>query len=262
MGPKSPRRVQLSTMRVPFHLIAASGVAFLGACATTPEVDPVATQLSAHEQELQVLQAAVTRLQATVDGIGAAGIGSTVTDMEQDLRSLRGELESLRYELRDMQQRRRSVAPGTGAAPPAPATSSSTSSQSSTRLNNSDDQAAYLAAFGELKSGQYAEAVAAFQKFLVAHPSSAYAPNAQYWIGEAYYVQKNWDEAWTAFDTVRTQYSDSLKAADALFKQGLIRIDQGRISQARTIFQEVTAKHAGSSAARLAAERLQRMGGS
>ena len=57
------------------------------------------------------------------------------------------------------------------------------------------------------------------------------------------------------------KYPDSLKAADARLKQGLIRVDQGRMQDARAILQEVATQHAGSSAGRIAAERLQRMGG-
>lgn len=247
-------------MSVKKHCLAIGLAGALASCATTPEVDPVAMQLGSQKQQIAELQQTVKQLQAVVDGIGAAGIGSSLTSVEEEMRQLRGDLESVQYQLRDMQQRRVSASGGRQeVSPPRPATTTSTSAAVSSGAQ--DDQSAYLAAFGKLKSGAYGDAIGAFEKFLGDHTSSAYAPNAQYWIGEAYYVQKKWDSAWKAFEQVGSNYPDSLKAADARFKQGLIRVDQGKISEARTIMQEVTSQYAGSSAARLAAERLQRMGG-
>lgn len=246
----------------PRSLVLALTVVGLSGCATTPEVDPVAEQLGTQEQQLRSLNSQVSQLQAAIDSIGSAGLGTSLTGLEEDIRQLRGEVEQLQFELRDMRQRRATVG-GAGAnagdsAVPIPVPRQTVSN--SNRATD-DDQSAYLSAFGKLKSGAYGDAVSAFAGFLDKYPSSAYAPNAQYWIGEAHYVQRNWDEAWTAFEQVATRYPDSLKAADARLKQGLIRIDQGRMSDARSILQEVTAQHAGSSAARLATERLQRMGG-
>lgn len=247
--------------------LAAAMLAF-GGCATSPEVDPVAQQLGSHEQQLQDIRASISKLQASIDGIGAAGIGSSMSSIEEEMRSLRGDVDALQYQLRDMQQRRSQVT-GAGSATRRTEASQSASQQGGSQpvmsqpspASGSDDQSAYLAAFGKLKSGAYNEAISAFEGFLQKHSASAYAPNAQYWIGEAYYVQKKFDEAWGAFNLVGDSYPDSLKAADARLKQGLIRVEQGDLAEARKILQEVSTKHAGSSAARLASERLQRMGG-
>ena len=243
----------------PNFLLIVTLSAGLGACATTPELDPVAQQLGSQQQQLNDLKREVAALQAVVDGIGAAGIGSTLGTVEQEMRNLRGEMESLQYEVRDMQQRRRNV---DGAPRPSGAAAPVGTSAASPSAQNQDDQGAYLAAFGKLKAGEYQEAISSFEGFLSQYPASAYAPNAQYWIGEAYYVQRDFDKAWTAFAELETRYPSSLKAADARLKQGLIRVDQGRMNEAREIFQDVATRHAGSSAGRLATERLQRMGGS
>ena len=245
----------------PLALAAPVALLFLGACASTPEVDPVAEKLGRHDQRISALEREVMETRASVDGIGAAGLGSSVGMLEEELRELRGEVESLRYRLREVQAQRirgganagASAAPSVAAPPPTAAPRGSGSSR--------DDQSDYLAAFGKLKTGAYGDAASAFRDFLQEHPGSAYAPNAQYWIGEAYYVQREFDRAWEAFSAVLEKYPDSLKAADARLKQGLIRVDQGRMQDARAILQEVATQHAGSSAGRIAAERLQRMGG-
>nr|MBV6628836.1 tol-pal system protein YbgF [Oceanococcus sp. HetDA_MAG_MS8] len=243
----------MSSMR----LILVCTSAVIAGCASSPQVDPVAQTLGSHDQQLSDLRKEVSQLRALVEGISAAGLGTSLVSIEEDMRNLRGQVEALEYELRDMQQRRRTVI-GSGerqVPPPQP------SQAPSATATDPDDQKAYLSAFSKLKSGNYEAAIQSFGSFLQNFPQSAYAPNAQYWIGEAYYVQRNFESAWAAFDKVSQNFPQSLKAADARLKQGLIRVDQGRMGEARKILQQVASEHAGSSAGRLAAERLQRMGG-
>ena len=59
----------------------------------------------------------------------------------------------------------------------------------------SAEQAAYVQAFDVLKSGNYAAPIAGFKQFLATYPQSALADNAQYWLGEAYYVTRDFDNA-------------------------------------------------------------------
>ena len=55
-----------------------------------------------------------------------------------------------------------------------------------------DDRANYQAAFDLLKDGKYPEAISGFKQFLTTFPNSALADNAQYWLGEAHYVTKQY----------------------------------------------------------------------
>lgn len=245
----------MPTMRL---LVLAGISAITVGCTSNPKVDPIAQTLGSHDQQLSDMRSELNQLRALVEGISAAGLGTSLVSMEEEMRNLRGQVEALEYELRDMQQRRRSVVGSSERQVQTPEPSQPTVSSSAA---DPDDQKAYLSAFSKLKSGNYDGAIQSFRGFLAEFPQSAYAPNAQYWIGEAYYVQRNFEAAWTAFDNVGQSYPQSLKAADARLKQGLIRVDQGRMDEARKLLQQVAAEHAGSSAGRLAAERLQRMGG-
>ena len=58
-----------------------------------------------------------------------------------------------------------------------------------------DEKAAYDQAFQALKELRYADAAEDFQAFLDQYPGSEYADNAQYWLGESYYVTRNYDIA-------------------------------------------------------------------
>ncbi|MEM1081072.1 MAG: YbgF trimerization domain-containing protein, partial [Pseudomonadota bacterium] len=57
------------------------------------------------------------------------------------------------------------------------------------------EQQAYDQAFLALRETRYADAAEGFDRFLRDHPNSSYAPNAQYWLGEVYYVTRDFDTA-------------------------------------------------------------------
>ena len=75
-----------------------------------------------------------------------------------------------------------------------------------------DEKAAYDQAFQALKELRYADAAEEFQSFLDQYPNSEYADNAQYWLGESYYVTRNYDIALTAFQTCSTSIRKAPRA--------------------------------------------------
>lgn len=83
------------------------------------------------------------------------------------------------------------------------------------------EEAAYKAALALATSGKPAAAQAKFKEFLQAYPSSKYAPNAHYWIGECLYAQHQYREALLQFKEVTTRYPRHHKSADALLKAGM-----------------------------------------
>jgi len=73
----------------------------------------------------------------------------------------------------------------------------------------------------KLKAGQYDQARDAFKLFLKANPKHKLAGNAQYWLGETYYVQGSYKDAADSFLKGYTTYSKSSKAPDSLLKLGM-----------------------------------------
>jgi tol-pal system protein YbgF len=122
-----------------------------------------------------------------------------------------------------------------------------------------DPQAAYNAAFEKLKAGNYDAAITAFKSFMTHYPSSDLLDNAQYWIGEAYYVTRDYEHAAQAFRTVGERWPGSRKAPDALLKLGYTQFEQKHLTEARATLNLVVQKYPGGDAARLAQERLQRL---
>ena len=94
---------------------------------------------------------------------------------------------------------------------------------------------------------------------MTADPDSPLASNAQYWLGEAYYVTREYQSAIAAFEKVATGWPDSRKAPDALVKIGFTQAALGRNADARATLEDVTRRYPGTEAAQLATERLKRI---
>jgi tol-pal system protein YbgF len=118
---------------------------------------------------------------------------------------------------------------------------------------------AYQRAFTLLKEGRYDESIAEFNGFLVAYPHSEYGDNAQYWLGEAYYVTRQFEPAIGEYQKLITAYPQSDKLTHAMLKIGYSYHELGRLDEARAILQDLRAKYPDSTAARLAEDRLQRI---
>jgi|TARA_R110001606_G_scaffold3642_25_gene16657 tol-pal system protein YbgF len=76
----------------------------------------------------------------------------------------------------------------------------------------------YNYAISLVRQDRYDEAERAFTEFLSRHKDSNLAGNAQYWLGETYYVRGDFPNAASAFFDGYQNYPDSSKAADNLLK--------------------------------------------
>jgi tol-pal system protein YbgF len=140
------------------------------------------------------------------------------------------------------------VAPGAKvAAHAAPASSSSAV----------DAMKLYGASVELLKQGQHAEAIAGLHKFLQAYPSHDYADNAQYWLGECYYDQKDFKTALREFRRVVQHYPSGNKAPDALLKVGFCYVALQEGGKARDVLEQVVKSYPGTEVARKATEKLE-----
>jgi tol-pal system protein YbgF len=124
---------------------------------------------------------------------------------------------------------------------------------------SSVEQAVYNQAFEALKAGSYSVAITSFKDFLASYPTSPLAENSQYWLGEAFYVTRSYDDAGNAFRAVLQKWPSSRKAPDAMVKLGFTQYELKRYADSRKTLEEVTQKYPDSDAARLATERLKRI---
>jgi tol-pal system protein YbgF len=191
-----------------------------------------------------------------LDNQGLLEMARKIDALEAEVRRLRGDIESLQHDLdaAHRQQRDQYVDLDTRLR-----AAETTLAAAQATAPAAGPDAEYQAAFNLLKESRYDEAAGAFTKFLAAHHDHELASNAQYWLGEAYYVKRDYPKALSAFDGVLTGFPGARKAPDALLKAGYCHYELGHFDLARKALTRVTQEFAESSAAIEAADRLKRM---
>ena len=118
----------------------------------------------------------------------------------------------------------------------------------------------YDSSYGDYIKGNYDLARQGFEEYVKTYPDTELSDNAQYWIGECFYVQRKFPEAVDAFEKVMELYPKGDKAAAASLKKAYSLLEtknnDAGIKELRTLIQ----KYPNSDSAQLAKERLTAMG--
>ena len=120
--------------------------------------------------------------------------------------------------------------------------------------------AVYQKAFKLLKESQYDQAHAAFKSFIKDYPDSAFCDNAQYWLGETNYVLQKYELAINEYQALINTFPNSKKASHALLKIGYSYAELRNTDDAKKTLEEVKTQYPGTTAARLADDRLRKIG--
>jgi tol-pal system protein YbgF len=118
------------------------------------------------------------------------------------------------------------------------------------------EKQSYDTAMELFKSGDYKAAANALQDFVRRYPDSAYAANAQYWLGNTYYAQRDYKNAIAAQEAVVSNYGNSNKVPDALLNIASNYIELKDNKKAKKILQQLVSKYPDTSAAETAKNRL------
>jgi tol-pal system protein YbgF len=119
-----------------------------------------------------------------------------------------------------------------------------------------DEREMYTTAFNGLREGRYQQAIVDFESFLRTYPQSELAGNAQYWLGEAYYINRDFEQAKEAFINLGVRYPNSERVPDTLLKLGYVYEQLGDRAKAREVLQKLVDTYPGGQPARLAESRL------
>lgn len=120
-------------------------------------------------------------------------------------------------------------------------------------------KAEYNRAFELLKRSKYNQAIKAFNAFLKTYAESQYSDNAQYWIAEAYYAQSSYEKSIEAYKALINSYPESQKLSQSLLKIGRSYEELGKPDKAKLWYVDVKQRFPGSTASRLAEDRLKRI---
>ncbi len=188
-------------------------------------------------------------------------------ELQLEVERLRGENEELNHTIEGLQRRLRSMYSDLDRriqeiekrGVVSTAATNATLQQAAVGGDSLAESKAYEHAFNLLRNKRYAPAIKAFERFLQTYPNSEFADNAQYWIGEGYYVMRDFKAAVKSFNRLITSHPGSAKIADAHLKLGFSQYEMADYANARKSLELVTQRFGKTTAARLAKERLDRM---
>ncbi len=195
-------------------------------------------------------------------------LASQIQRQSEEMAKLRGQIETLSYELEtakkrqqdyyldlDARLRRFEPQPAAGTAPGEGAREGATASAAGDPAQQSQD---YEAALNLFKGNKYKEAAAGFAAFVQKHPESDLAPNAQYWLGNAWYAQRNCAKSIEAQSLVPSKWPNSAKAPDALLAIATCQQEMGNPNAAKRTLDTLLAKYPNAPAAASAKDRLKK----
>ena len=230
-------------------------------------------RLSSALEQLQKLSEDMSRLGRMVENSAKMGMNRQIDDIAEAVGLLRGEIEvqgndingikkqqrelylDLDRRLRDIENSATTTAVSGLAT--TPSTTVSVAQTPSATLR--EEEASYQVAFDKLKEGRYEDAISGFRKFLAQHPSSSFAGNAQYWLGEAHYITRDFEGSIAELENVLNNYPSSKKVPDAMLRLGYTYYELKQFSQAKTILQYLRTNFPDSNASQLAGKRLDRI---
>jgi tol-pal system protein YbgF len=246
----------------PIVLLAFATVLTTGCASVPADQDPMQIRLND-------LDARVSRVERVMSNQSLVQLQQQVDTLQAEVRDLRGQIEDLQNTNRDLRKQQRDFyadldrrvaalehgSPASG-GPAAGAAAGATDSEQGV---SSTERSVYGQAFDALKAGSYSVAISGFRSFLKQYPSSPLAPNAEYWLGEAHYVNQQFAAAESDFQTVLDNWPSSSKAPDAMLDLGNTQLAQGKTAKGRATLHQVVSQFSGTGAANRAQTRLKQL---
>jgi tol-pal system protein YbgF len=254
-------------------ILSALLAATTAGCAGMMSDDEARRKIAQQQQKILELQTQnhaleerTMKLEETLKNQGLLELLTQIENLKADVSRLRGQLEvqgnnfesldkrqkdfyvDLDTRLRRLEQTSQTLAPVPGATGTTPG--------KPVDANSATENRSYETAYNLFKTGNYTGSIAAFQNFLKTYPSSNLAPSAQYWIGNAYFAQRDFKNAIASQQKLLDAYPDSSKVPDAMLNIASAQQELGNTAAARKTLNELIAKYPVSDAAEKAKKRL------
>lgn len=253
-------------------------------------ISAMATTVSVAENGKQSVEQRLQRLERILQNQSLADLVVQLQQLRQEVQQLRGDVELQKHTMDAMSRRQRDlyldidqrlsrVQPSNGAgmqAPvvtpppvinqpvatdtaPAPGPVAPTPAANVTPPDPKKEATAYQSAFNLLKQGRYSESITAFSNFLRDYAGGSFEDNAQYWLAEASYVNRDFDTALGDFSKVIEKYPQSPKIPGAMLKMGYIHYEKQNWDEVKRILHELRSNYPATTESLLAEKRLKRL---
>ncbi|MEZ5844236.1 MAG: tol-pal system protein YbgF [Hyphomicrobiaceae bacterium] len=133
-------------------------------------------------------------------------------------------------------------APGSGQPAPADTAAARSAPVRTSLPPTQSPKDSYETAYGYLLQQNYGAAETAFAEFVERHPKHALAGNAQYWLGETFFVRGDYKAAASAFLKGFQSYGQGNKAPESLLKLAISLDRLGERESACATFGEFSAR--------------------
>jgi len=115
----------------------------------------------------------------------------------------------------------------------------------------------YKDAYETLQKGAVEGARRKFEAFIKQYPNTDLSDNAQFWIGETYYLKRDFEKAILEYEKAITKYPEGDKIPAALFKQAFAFLELGDKTNGRNLLKRVIERYPNSEQAQMAKKRLE-----
>ena len=199
-------------------------------------------------------------------------MSTQVQGLSDNLEEIKSRLGKLNQQLVDLQNTVQSVdakiSGGGGTAPSTANPGSTTAQPTSSALPPAGAASGpapsadtlYSNGLRDITGGNYDLARKEFQDYLKYYGDTDLASNAQFYLGEIAYSQKNYDQAVTEYDHVLTNYPKSFKLAPAHLKKGMSLIELGQKTAGVRELRDVVKRFPGTEEERRARAKLKELG--
>lgn len=198
-------------------------------------------------------------------------MSTQVQGLSDNLEEIKSRLGKLNQQLVDLQSAVQSIdAKISGSAPagatpgsnPRPANDGNSAPPAASNTASPAPSADMLYSNGlrDITSGKYDLARQEFLDYLKFYSDTDLASNAQFYLGEIAYHQKQYQNAVAEYDKVLTAYPKSFKLAPARLKKGMALIDLGQKTAGVRELREVVRRYPGTEEERSARAKLKELG--
>ena len=118
---------------------------------------------------------------------------------------------------------------------------------------------AYEDALAVFRKGEFGAASTAFNDFVKRNPKSGYVVPSLFWLGNAQYANRDYNNAIKNFNTLLSKAPNHVRAADAMLSVANCQLDLKDIKAARKTLGDVVKTYPHTEAAAAASERLAKL---
>jgi tol-pal system protein YbgF len=240
----------------------------------------VKTLVGQSNDNVSKLSATMGSLQKSVQDVQANSgarldtMSTQVQGLSDNLEEIKSRLGKLNQQLVDLQNSVQGldakISTG-GLAAPATSLATPTSSAGSPRTAGSTGSSPlpagapsadtlYSNGLRDITSGKYDLARSEFEDYLKFYADTDLASNAQFYLGEIFYKQKQYVDAVAAYDKVLSNYPKSFKLGPARLRKGMALLELGQKNAGVRELRDVVKRYPGSDEDRLARTKLKELG--